>query len=111
MSSSSTLVIVAVLHMHSRLKSDISIMHVPLLLVRSALHRVERTSVTMLMFTLISYLHAWGVADNDIMLEPLLRPHNQHYSGTLFQVHLIEEADTGVTSLVAVGKALYQFTD
>lgn len=53
--------------------------------------------------TLISYLHAWGIANNDIILEPLLRPHNQHYSGAIFQVHLVDEAETGVTSLVAVG--------
>ncbi len=58
------------------------------------------------MQTLISYLHAWGIANNDIILEPLLRPHNQHYSGAIFQVHLVDEAETGVTSLVAVGMAL-----
>lgn len=58
------------------------------------------------MQTLISYLHAWGIANNDIVLEPLLRPHNQHYSGALFQVHLVDEVETGVTSLVAVGMAL-----
>ncbi|KAL0052345.1 hypothetical protein WJX82_000639 [Trebouxia sp. C0006] len=53
--------------------------------------------------TLISYLHAWGIANNDVILEPLLRPHNQHYSGAIFQVHLVDKAETGVTSLVAVG--------
>ncbi len=53
--------------------------------------------------TLISYLHAWGIANNDIILEPLLRPHSQHYSGAIFQVHLVDEAETGATSLVAVG--------
>ena len=55
---------------------------------------------------LISYLHAWGIANNDIVLEPLLRPHNQHYSGIIFQVHLVDQAETGVTSLVAVGMSL-----
>ena len=58
------------------------------------------------MQTLISYLHAWGIPNNNIILEPLLRPHNQHYSGAIFQVHLVDEAETGVTSLVAVGMAL-----
>lgn len=58
------------------------------------------------MQTLISYLHAWGIANNDVILEPLLRPHNQHYSGAIFQVHLVDEAETGVTSLVAVGMPL-----
>ena len=52
---------------------------------------------------LTSYLHAWGIPHNDIILEPLLRPHNQHYSGALFQLHLLEQPDSGVTSLLAVG--------
>ena len=52
---------------------------------------------------LTSYLHAWGIPNNDIILEPLLRPHNQHYSGALFQLHLLEQQDSGVTSLMAVG--------
>ena len=54
--------------------------------------------------TLISYLHAWGIPENDLVLEPLLRPHNQHYSGVLFQVHLLASQDSGVTSLLAVGR-------
>lgn len=53
---------------------------------------------------LISYLHAWGIPNNDIILEPLLRPHNQHYSGVLFQLHLLDQQDSGGTSLMAVGK-------
>ena len=52
---------------------------------------------------LISYLHAWGIPNNDIILEPLLRPHNQHYSGVLFQLHLLDQQDSGGTSLMAVG--------
>lgn len=53
---------------------------------------------------LISYLHAWGIPNNDIILEPLLRPHNQHYSGVLFQLHLLDQQDSGGTSLMAVGR-------
>ena len=56
------------------------------------------------MQVLISYLHAWAVPHNDIVLEPLLRPHNQHYSGALFQLHLLDQQDSGVTSLMAVGR-------
>ena len=56
------------------------------------------------MQVLISYLHAWGIPNNDIILEPLLRPHNQHYSGALFQVHLLDQQDFGATSLMAVGR-------
>ena len=56
------------------------------------------------MQVLISYLHAWGIPNNDIILEPLLRPHNQHYSGALFQLHLLDQQDSSVTSLMAVGR-------
>lgn len=56
---------------------------------------------------LISYLHAWGIPNNDIILEPLLRPHNQHYSGALFQLHLLEQPDSGVTSLMALGAHIH----
>ena len=53
---------------------------------------------------LMSHLSAWGVPSSKVMLEPLLRPHADYYSGVLFQVHLVH-ADSGACSLVAVGEA------
>jgi hypothetical protein len=31
-------------------------------------------------------LQAWGVAPGQLLLEPLLTPHSEHFSGVLFQV-------------------------
>lgn len=31
-------------------------------------------------------LQAWGLAPGQLLLEPLLTPHSEHFSGVLFQV-------------------------
>ena len=54
--------------------------------------------------TVVSYLHAWGIAGGDIILEPLLRPHSHHYTAIHFQLHLLEQPEAGVTSLAAIGQ-------
>lgn len=38
----------------------------------------------------------------DVILEPLLVPHAEYYSGMTVQLHIVQP-DTGITSLVAVG--------
>lgn len=52
---------------------------------------------------LLGHLSAWQIPPAKIVLEPLLRPHAEYFSGVLFQVHLVH-ADSGACSLFAVGK-------
>jgi len=51
---------------------------------------------------LLAHLAVWGLADCNIMLEPLLVPHADYYSGLTLQLH-ISQSTSGATSLVAVG--------
>lgn len=58
---------------------------------------------------LMGHLGAWGVPSSRVMLEPLLRPHADYFSGVLFQVHLVHPG-TDVCQLVAVGESMRRYT-
>ncbi|CAL8462314.1 g1847 [Coccomyxa elongata] len=49
-----------------------------------------------------AHLHAWGLPGAQVVVDPLLRPHADYYSGIVFQVHLVQP-ETGCSSLLAVG--------
>ncbi|KAK9811583.1 hypothetical protein WJX72_006503 [[Myrmecia] bisecta] len=51
---------------------------------------------------LVSHLRTWGLSSGTLVVDPLLRPHTDYFSGVVFQVHLLQP-DTGSTSLLAVG--------
>ncbi len=45
---------------------------------------------------------AWGVPQASLLVDPLLAPHSEAFSGALFQCHLVQ-GDTGATAVVAAG--------
>lgn len=45
---------------------------------------------------------AWGVPPHSLLVDPLLAPHSEAFSGALFQCHLVQGA-TGHTAVVAAG--------
>ncbi|KAK9906778.1 hypothetical protein WJX75_007809 [Coccomyxa subellipsoidea] len=49
-----------------------------------------------------AHLRAWGLPGAQVVVDPLLRPHADYYSGVVFQVHLVQ-LGTGASSLLAVG--------
>ena len=51
---------------------------------------------------LLAHLTVWELADCKILLEPLLVPHADYYSGLTLQLHILQSS-SGATSLVAVG--------
>jgi len=51
---------------------------------------------------LVGHLAAWGVAASALVVDPLLPPHADYFTGALWQLHLLQPA-TGSTSLLAVG--------
>ena len=51
---------------------------------------------------LLKHLATWGVTAWNIILDPLLLPHAEYFSGLTFQAHLVQ-SDSGAASLVAVG--------
>ena len=51
---------------------------------------------------LLAHLSLWDVTEYNIILEPLLVPHAEYYSGMTAQLRILQ-TDAGITSLVAVG--------
>ncbi|PSC69649.1 putative serine threonine-kinase GCN2 isoform B [Micractinium conductrix] len=51
---------------------------------------------------LLQYLQAWGVPQGALLVDPLLAPHSDAFSGSLFQCHLVQ-GSTGSTAVVAAG--------
>ena len=51
---------------------------------------------------LVQYLQAWGVPQAALLVDPLLAPHSDAFSGALFQCHLVQ-GSTGTTAVVAAG--------
>ena len=54
------------------------------------------------MQVLLGHLSVWGVTARNILLDPLLLPHADYFSGLTFQAYLVQ-LDTGAATLVAVG--------
>jgi translation initiation factor 2-alpha kinase 4 len=51
---------------------------------------------------LLQYLQAWGLSQGTLVVDPLLAPHSDAFSGVLFQCHLVQ-GSTGTTAVVAAG--------
>lgn len=51
---------------------------------------------------LLPHLEAWGLPSAQLVVDPLVPPHAEYFSGPLFQFHSLQEA-SGATSVVAVG--------
>jgi histidyl-tRNA synthetase len=51
---------------------------------------------------LLAHLAAWGLPPACLLVDPLLAPHSDAFSGLLFQCHLVQR-DSGAAAVVAAG--------
>ena len=52
---------------------------------------------------LVGHLHRWGIPASRVLLDPLMRPHVEYMTSTLFQIHILQDA-SGTTLAAAAGE-------